>query len=193
MEPFYINQSIIFKTSPHLLQPLKRMLHRCLAARLQKCSVVCATSSDFPSTRGWADHDWIFIFGANCSFYELTLDEDKLKCAFLRSGLSRLSWHPSFYLSIIRLMFSCLSSCLAASRSTVQGLCRNVEEQCCGNSASHEDWPPLSTCAHMPQQMCSVDMGKRIKTSRMLRDVYPNADTHTHTHTHFWQHIIDEA
>ena len=51
------------KTSPHLLQFLRKMLQSCFAVQLQKCFVDDKTSPSLSSARGWVDNGWIFISG----------------------------------------------------------------------------------------------------------------------------------
>lgn len=51
----------VFRTSPRLLQLLKRMLQHCLAVKVQKCFVTTKPQLKFPSAS--VDYDCTFIYG----------------------------------------------------------------------------------------------------------------------------------
>ena len=80
MEPLYVVFVCVFfylllyiyflsyKTNPCLLQ-LLRMLQGRFAVELQKCFVDYTNSPDLLFVGGWADNDWIHMYGWTCIIY----------------------------------------------------------------------------------------------------------------------------
>lgn len=79
-----------FKTSPQLLQLLKRTLLRSFPIKLQRCFTDHETSPACPSTWGWVDDYWSFTLGWTLPLrpkrqYQLT--------GTLRNALHACSWY----------------------------------------------------------------------------------------------------
>lgn len=89
-----------FKTSPQLLQLLKRTLLRSFPIKLQRCFTDHETSPACPSTWGWVDDYWSFTLGWTFPLrpkrqYQLT--------GTLRNALHACSWYVFIWTVIFRL------------------------------------------------------------------------------------------